>query len=101
MINKENIDNFLNLSDSEIRKRINAAALEGNISTERLKKALSNIGLDTDAAKYITDKNSILTALIHDKKSEAGGAVNAVILKDIGDFEFVKLTPEELIERLD
>ena len=41
MINKENIDNFLNLSDSEIRKRINAAALEGNISTERLKKALS------------------------------------------------------------
>ena len=42
MINKENIDNFLNLSDSEIRKRINAAALEGNISTERLKKALSD-----------------------------------------------------------
>jgi 3-dehydroquinate synthase len=73
---------------------------EGKVK-ERLKKALSNIGLDTDAAKYITDKNSILTALIHDKKSEAGGAVNAVILKDIGDFEFVKLTPEELIERLD
>ncbi len=68
---------------------------------ERLKKALSNIGLETDAAKYITDKNTILTALTHDKKSASGGRINAVILKDIGDFEFVKLTPEELIERLD
>ena len=73
---------------------------EGKVK-ERLKKALSNIGLDTEAAKYITDKNSILTALTHDKKSTSGGTVNAVILKDIGNFEFVKLTPEELIERLD
>ena len=73
---------------------------EGKVK-ERLKKALSNIGLDTEAAKYITDKNSILTALTHDKKSASGGAVNAVIIKDIGNFEFVKLTPEELIERLD
>ena len=73
---------------------------EGKVK-ERLKKALSNIGLDTEAKKYITDKNSILTALTHDKKSASGGTVNAVILKDIGNFEFVKLTPEELIERLD
>ncbi len=73
---------------------------EGKVR-ERLKKALSNIGLETDAAKYITDKNALLTALTHDKKSASGGAVNAVVLKDIGDFEFVKLTPEELIERLD
>lgn len=52
MINKENIDNFLNLSDSEIRKRINAAALEGNISTERLKKALS----DTEKVRRVVSE---------------------------------------------
>ena len=68
---------------------------------EKLKKALSNIGLETDAGKYISEKKAILTALTHDKKSASGGTVNAVILKDIGQFEFVKLTPEELIERLD
>ncbi len=68
---------------------------------ERLKKALANIGLETDAGKYISEKKAILIALTHDKKSASGGTVNAVILKDIGQFEFVKLTPEELIERLD
>ena len=73
---------------------------EGKVK-ERLKKALSNIGLDTEAKKYITDKNSILKALTHDKKSASEGKISAVILKDIGNFEFVKLTPEELIERLD
>ncbi len=68
---------------------------------ERLAKALGNIGLDTDAAKYISDKNTVLEALTHDKKSASGGKISAVLLKDIGKFEFVKLTPEELIERLD
>lgn len=68
---------------------------------ERLAKALGNIGLDTDAAKYISDKNTVLEALSHDKKSASGGKISAVLLKDIGNFEFVKLTPEELIERLD
>ena len=68
---------------------------------ERLAKALGNIGLDTDAAKYISDKNTVLEALTHDKKSASGGKISAVLLKDIGSFEFVKLTPEELIERLD
>ncbi len=68
---------------------------------KRLKKALANIGLETDAAKHISDKNAVLTALTHDKKSASGGRINAVLLKDIGEFEFVKLTPEELIERLD
>ena len=67
---------------------------------ERLKKALKNIGLETDAAKYISDKNALLEALAHDKKGASGGKISAVILKDIGKFEFVKLTPEELIERL-
>ena len=52
MINKENIDNFLNLSDSEIRKRINAAAVEGNISTERLKKTLS----DTEKVRRVVSE---------------------------------------------
>ena len=50
--------------------------------------------------KYISDKNALLEALAHDKKGASGGKISAVILKDIGNFEFVKLTPEELIERL-
>lgn len=67
---------------------------------ERLQTALKNIGLETDASKYIADKNALLEALAHDKKGASGGKISAVILKDIGNFEFVKLTPEELIERL-
>ena len=72
---------------------------EGTVK-ERLQTALKNIGLETDAAKYISDKNALLEALAHDKKGASGGKISAVILKDIGNFEFVKLTPEELIERL-
>ncbi len=67
----------------------------------RLQKALSNIGLETEASKFISNKSVVLESLTHDKKSTSGGVINAVILKDIGDFEFVKLSPEELIERLD
>ena len=67
---------------------------------ERLIKALKNIGLETDASKYISDKNALLEALAHDKKGASGGKISTVILKDIGKFEFVKLTPEELVERL-
>jgi 3-dehydroquinate synthetase len=67
---------------------------------ERIKKALGNIGLDTDAMKYISDKNALLEALCHDKKSTSGGKISAVLLRDIGKFEFVSLTPEEIIERL-
>ena len=44
--------------------------------------------------------NALLEALAHDKKGASGGKISAVILKDIGNFEFVKLTHEELIERL-
>ena len=54
---------------------------EGTVK-ERLQTALKNIGLETDAAKYISDKSTVFTALTHDKKSASGGAVNAVILKD-------------------
>ena len=67
---------------------------------ERLKKALANVGLDTDTEKYITDKNVILEALGHDKKSASGGKISAVLLRGIGDFEFASLTPGEIIERL-
>ncbi len=52
MINKENIDNFLMLSDEEIRKRISSAATAGNISTDKLKGALS----DTDKVRDVISK---------------------------------------------
>ena len=59
-----------------------------------------NANFKSEAIKYISDKNALLEALAHDKKGASGGKISAVILKDIGKFEFVKLTPEELIERL-
>lgn len=68
---------------------------------KRLVKALRNIGLPTNANDHIKDQAAVLEALSHDKKSTSGGRISAVLLKNIGDFEFVKLTPEELIERLD
>ncbi|MBO5702060.1 MAG: 3-dehydroquinate synthase [Clostridia bacterium] len=67
---------------------------------KRLAKALSNIGLSTDITKYSANKKAILEALTHDKKSAAGGKISAVLLRDIGEFEFISLTPEEIIERL-
>ncbi len=54
MINKENIDSFLGLSDEEIKNRINSAAAEGNISTARLKDALS----DTDRVRRVISNMS-------------------------------------------
>lgn len=54
MINKENIDKFLLLSDEEIRKRISGAASAGNISQEKLKGALS----DTNRVKEVISKMS-------------------------------------------
>lgn len=67
---------------------------------KRLCRALENIGLPTDASEHIKDKGAVLEALSHDKKGTSGGKISAVLLHDIGNFEFVKLTPEELIERL-
>ena len=54
MFNQDNIDNFLNLSDEEIRKRISSAASEGKISTDRLKNALS----DTNRVRQVISKMS-------------------------------------------
>lgn len=68
---------------------------------QRLLKALQNVGLPTNADNHIKDQAAVLEALSHDKKGTSGGKISAVLLKNIGDFEFVKLTPEELIERLD
>ncbi len=71
-----------------------------NALRQRLCRALGNIGLPTDASEYIKDKNAVLEALSHDKKGTSGGKISAVLLHNIGEFEFVKLTPDELIERL-
>lgn len=49
MINEENIKSFSKLSDDEIKKRISAAAVAGNISTEKLKNVLS----DTEKVKSV------------------------------------------------
>lgn len=67
---------------------------------QRLCRALENIGLKADAGKHINDKSAVLEALSHDKKGTSGGKISAVLLRDIGNFEFAKMTPEELIERL-
>lgn len=49
VINEENIKSFSKLSDDEIKKRISAAAVAGNISTEKLKNVLS----DTEKVKSV------------------------------------------------
>lgn len=49
MISEENIKSFSKLSDDEIKKRISAAAVAGNISTEKLKTVLS----DTERVKSV------------------------------------------------
>ncbi len=67
---------------------------------QRLCRALRNIGLPTDANEHVKNKNAVLEALSHDKKGTSGGKISAVLLHDIGNFEFVKLTPDELIERI-
>ncbi len=52
MFNNENIQNFLNLSDEDIRKRLNSAAAEGNISPDKLKRAMG----DTDRVREVISK---------------------------------------------
>ena len=52
MFDKENLEKFLNLSDSEIKNRINSAAHAGSISPERLKNVLA----DTDKVRNIISK---------------------------------------------
>ncbi|MBR3994017.1 MAG: hypothetical protein IKI97_01915 [Clostridia bacterium] len=54
MFSQDNIDNFLNLSDEEIRKKLSSAAGEGKISPERLKNALS----DTNRVRQVISKMS-------------------------------------------
>ncbi|MGM9643097.1 MAG: 3-dehydroquinate synthase [Eubacteriales bacterium] len=73
---------------------------EGGALRARLSAALRSIGLPTEANEFITDKGAVLEALTHDKKGASGGKISTVLLRDIGDFEFVKMTPEELIKRL-
>ena len=52
MINEENIRDFSTLSDEEIHRRITEAAVEGKISPDRLKAALS----DTSIIKAVISK---------------------------------------------
>ena len=42
MFNKENLDNFISLSDDEIKQRLANAAKAGNISPERLRGVLAD-----------------------------------------------------------
>ncbi len=74
---------------------------ENEAVKSRLVRALENIGLPTDANRFFREKGALLEALKHDKKGASGGKISAVVLKDIGDFEFVEMTPEELIQRLE
>lgn len=52
MFNEENIKNFSQLSDKEIKSRLSDAAAAGNISPERLKSVLS----DTEKIRNVISK---------------------------------------------
>lgn len=52
MIDRKNIDDFLNLTDDEIRTRITSAARAGEISPDKLKSALG----DTEHLRKVISK---------------------------------------------
>lgn len=63
---------------------------------DRLKKVLEKFDLETEIS---ASKEDILAKILHDKKS-VGTKVYAVLLKEIGQFEMVLMTPEEVVERI-
>ena len=52
MFNNDNLNDFVKLSDEEIKRRLANAAAAGNISPEKLKSALS----DTERVRQIISK---------------------------------------------
>lgn len=54
MFNEDNLRDFSNLTDEELRERLSSAAKMGNISEARLKAALS----DTDKIRKVISKLS-------------------------------------------
>lgn len=63
---------------------------------ERVIAALEKTGLPTS---YAFDREKVISALSHDKKSE-GKYISVVISKEIGSFEFIKMTTEEITEKI-
>lgn len=62
---------------------------------ERLEKVLEKYNLPT---KVDCDKRELARLMSHDKKAE-NDSVCAVVVNDIGSFEFVNMTPAEILER--
>lgn len=63
----------------------------------RLEKILKKLGLPTTVG---FSEEKALNAVIHDKKS-FGGGINCIISRSPGSFEEIKLTADELRERLE
>jgi 3-dehydroquinate synthase len=69
----------------------------GDAVRPRVKALLERLGLPTDPA---ADPAALLPLIGKDKKKQ-GGRVRAVILTDIGRWEFRDLAPEEIAERME
>lgn len=63
----------------------------------RLGAVLKKYGLDF---KYDGSVDKVFAALEHDKKAEANG-INTVVLKNIGEYEFVKMNTDEIKSRFE
>ena len=68
---------------------------ESGGAKERLAAVLKKYGFET---KFCGDKNAVFAAFEHDKKAEKE-KITAVVLKNIGEYEFVKMSTEEIKER--
>lgn len=68
---------------------------ESGGAKEWLAAVLKKYGFET---KFGGDKNAVFAAFEHDKKAEKE-KITAVVLKNIGEYEFVKMSTEEIKER--
>lgn len=68
---------------------------EGGEAKERLCAVLKKYGFET---KFDGNKNAVFAALEHDKKF-SGGKITAVVLKNIGEYEFCEMSTDEIKTR--
>ncbi|MDD5923924.1 MAG: 3-dehydroquinate synthase [Clostridia bacterium] len=69
----------------------------GDSIRDRLKSVLNKYNLPI---KYIGDYNKLLPIIFHDKKMEKN-KIRSVIVNNIGSFEFVDLTAEEILKKVE
>jgi 3-dehydroquinate synthase len=76
---------------------IGMVAMSDKKAKQKITKALNRIGLPSSAS---FDERSVIETIMHDKKSTGDGKVSVVLVEEIGQYKFVDMTKEELLNRL-